>query len=87
MLSTVPGDLVRIKVIYVYFQARVTVQDVNDTPPRFSKSFYEVNVDENVHNGFVITTLPVYDDDENGGLSLTIENPTDVNLRINPDSK
>lgn len=71
----------------LYFQARVTVQDVNDTPPRFSKTFYEVNVDENVHSGFVVTTLPVYDDDENGGLSLTIENLGDINLKINADSK
>ena len=73
--------------ILVCFQATVTVQDVNDTPPQFSKSFYEVNVDENVHNGFVITTLPVYDNDEVGGLSLTIENPTDTNLKIKADSK
>lgn len=46
-----------------------------------------MDVDENVHSGFQVTTLPVYDDDEIGGLSLTIENPTDTNLKINLDSK
>lgn len=65
----------------------MSVVDVNDSPPQFSKTFYEVDVDENVHSGFQVTTLPVYDDDEIGGLSLTIENPTDANLKINLDSK
>lgn len=81
-------SLIALLICLLYsFQARVTIHDENDTPPRFSKSFYEVNVDENVHTGFIVTTLPVYDDDELGGLSLTIEEPADSKLKITADSK
>ena len=64
----------------------MTVQDINDTPPRCRHSFYEFNVDEDVRVlGFVIGTLQVYDDDSLGGLSLSFINAPDANLQIRPD--
>jgi hypothetical protein len=44
-------------------------------------------VDENVQPDFVVTRVAVYDDDSLGGLQLTLNVGSDVNLKINQDGK
>lgn len=76
------------RVVFIcLFQAHVELLDVNDTPPRFSQNYYTVDVDENVQPDFVVTRVAVYDDDSLGGLQLTLNVGSDVNLKINQDGK
>ncbi|XP_053399963.1 cadherin-related tumor suppressor-like [Mercenaria mercenaria] len=65
--------------------AHVELQDINDTPPRFSQNYYTVDVDENVQTDFIVTRVAVYDDDSLGGLQLTLNVGSDINLKINQD--
>lgn len=56
-------------------------------PPRFSQNYYTVDVDENVQPEFVVMRVAVYDDDSLGGLQLTLNVGSEVNLKINEDGK
>ncbi|KAL3880061.1 hypothetical protein ACJMK2_032332 [Sinanodonta woodiana] len=66
-------------------QAEVTVNDLNDTPPKFSSGYYKVAVREDVPIGFTILTLTVDDPDTTVGLFMTILDGNDGAFKINQD--
>ncbi|XP_067665108.1 protocadherin gamma-A12-like [Haliotis asinina] len=52
----------------------ITILDINDNPPHFSKAVYYANITENGTSEYVVATLPVTDadSDSNGNVSLTL---------------
>ena len=78
---------VYLKFVFFYLQARVQVTDINDTPPRFSKNFYSVDVPEDIQLDATVITLTFTDDDTLGGLKLTLNPEGSVNLRIDQNGE
>ncbi|KAK3610123.1 hypothetical protein CHS0354_039903 [Potamilus streckersoni] len=63
-------------------QAEVTVNDLNDTPPKFTSGYYKVAVREDVFVGYTILALAVDDPDMIGGLFMTITDGNDGSFKI-----
>ena len=53
----------------------ITVKDINDNVPRFEKSLYQVEIDENVHVGNLVKQIKATDEDEgpNKQISYSLE--------------
>lgn len=69
------------------FQATIKVLDENDTPPRFSQSFYTESIPEDVDLASTVATVAVADDDTTGTLQLTISEGSEGNFRIHQDGE
>ena len=67
-------------------QVRVTVIDVNDSPPVFTKSFYNATISEAAPSGTVVTTVTALDADtgSNAVISYSIVSGNDGSFYIQP---
>ena len=72
---------------FLYFQATIKVLDENDTPPKFSQSYYTESVPEDVELASTVATITVTDDDTIGSLQLTISEGSEGNFRIHQDGE
>ncbi|VDI43616.1 Hypothetical predicted protein, partial [Mytilus galloprovincialis] len=61
----------------------VTIQDLNDTPPKFSKNLYAETVSEGTATGTRVASVVVTDDDTTGQVSLVIRSGSDGKFIIN----
>lgn len=71
-------------IIFTYLlQVAVTVQDLNDTPPKFSKNLYTESVSEGILTGTKVATVKVTDEDSTGQINLIIKSGSDGIFTIN----
>ena len=61
----------------------MTVQDLNDTPPKFSRNLYTESVSEGITTGTKVATITVTDEDSTGQLNLIIKTGSDGIFTIN----
>jgi hypothetical protein len=64
-------------------QVAVTVQDWNDTPPKFSRNLYTESVSEGIPTGTKVAIVTVTDEDSTGQLNLIIKAGSDGIFTIN----
>ena len=64
----------------------MAVDDVNDTPPRFSDALYTYTVSEDAQPGDVITTMEAEDADEVGDVSYQLQNGGTSKFTVDPVS-
>jgi hypothetical protein len=60
----------------------VTVQDLNDTPPKFSRNLYTESVSEGITTGTKVATITVTDEDSTGQLNLIIKTGSEICKKI-----
>lgn len=73
--------------VSTYAEVVITIEDVNDNVPKFTKTLYEVTVEENEHFGSSIARVTALDPDSgsNGEVMYTLSGPDSSKFRI--DSK
>lgn len=66
---------------------RIFISDVNDNKPIFTKSVYEVNVEEDQDVGSTVTTVSANDEDEGKSFGIPSGGTWNINELIFPEHR